>query len=101
MNRGILDKWYASRDPYKAPEQGFFLIGQTREDRPLENGSVRPAGTTVSTSYVIRSEGKRVWTKSGSEYELGEPDADFLIWLDNAGFAFDPDNPLPVKRRQS
>ena len=51
-------------------------------------------GQLVVTSIVKHAEGTFVFTASGSIYELGEPSADHLQQLAEAGISYDPFNPL-------
>lgn len=81
-------------DPYAAPEVS----------RPSVQGNVYgreprfPDGHPIQTSTIVKVEGKYVTTKSGTVYELGEPDPDYVTWCLANGFGFDRDNPLRIKK---
>lgn len=83
-----LECWSTHRGPFQAPEIPPSIRG-------------RLDGKQVITSPVIRSEGKRVWTESGSEYLLGEPDAKWLEWLASNDYQFDPVNPIKTVKKLS
>jgi hypothetical protein len=91
----VLKEWSVSvcpgNDPYKAPEaQRKGLAGKAYGHPNF------PDGAPVFTSAVDRAEGRRVWTKSGSEYVLeGPPDAGYVKYLVETKHApLDLENPL-------
>jgi hypothetical protein len=75
-------------DPYQPPELGGIRLHGTRvgEDSP------------VVTNYVDHVEGRRVTTLTGSVYVLGEPDPQYLRWMAENGHAYDPEQPIRVRR---
>lgn len=77
-----IDGWSTYRGPFEAPELPSRLQGQFSD------------GRYIRTSRIVRAEGQRVYTESGSEYELGEPDPEFLEWLAKNDYPFDPENPI-------
>lgn len=58
------------------------------------------AGKRIRTSCVVDVEGRYVRTKSGSTYVLGQPAADFLEYLRENNFDFDPEHPIKVRTRK-
>lgn len=79
-------------NPFLAPELlGVAIAGEV-------HGHPRKAnGTRVTTSRIVRVEGRRVWTESGTEYLLdGEPRAQYLEWLKARGHAYDPQQPIKL-----
>lgn len=88
MNKGMsrkIDCWFTTRDPFDAPEIGPRIVGTRAGD---------PPGRQVVTSTVEEIDGRYVKTMSGSVYELGEPDPDFVKFLRENGYPFDPENPI-------
>ena len=80
-----------SNDPFLAPEaNGICLRGQVygHPDKPDEK--------FVKTSMVKEVQGNKVFTLN-SIYELGEPDPDFIKWMEMEGLSFDPENPIKLK----
>jgi hypothetical protein len=53
-------------------------------------------GKKKLTSRVVASEGRTITTRSGSRYELGEPDPDFAAWCIKRGKPLDPEQPIKV-----
>ena len=89
MKEYKLENWSVVADPYQAPEiRTLHLSG----DRTPENGLHNP----VTTTRVVEVSGRTVKTRSGSMYILGEPDKEYLTWLDQNKIAFDPENPIKV-----
>jgi len=78
------------RDRFKAPEQldHFHLVGIVD-------------GKTKTTSRVVRSEGRDVWTKAGTHYHLGPVAPDFAAWLMENGLAIDDADPIKLIPRAS
>jgi hypothetical protein len=65
----------------------------------------KPDGTFVVTSPIRRVDGRRIVTRSGTEYELvGDPAPDYLEYLERIGRKYDPEAPIafigakPTKR---
>jgi hypothetical protein len=55
-------------------------------------------GKTIRTSRIVGAEGRRVSTKSGTVYELGEPEPAYRAWLAQHHPDWDPENPVKVHR---
>jgi hypothetical protein len=86
----ILENWSVYCDPYAAPELGAIRLCGTRTNAS-ENKS-------VLTNYVDRVEGRRVTTQSGSVYVLGEPKPEYLQWMAEHGYTYDPEHPIKDRR---
>jgi hypothetical protein len=71
--------------PYLAPE---------RHDHVHLVGVID--GKEKLTSRVVAAKGRIVTTKSGSRYELGEPDPDFVAWCEKRGKPIDPAEPIKI-----
>jgi hypothetical protein len=66
-------------DPYKAPEMySSRICGEVYGNGNFDDGTV------VTTSKIISVRGDIVITHSGSEYELGEVDAEYEKQFPNA-----------------
>lgn len=87
--KGKIENWYT----VAALEEGFHAIAP-------ELRAVRVVGTfegnDIITSKVVDAQGRFIVTSSGSVYELGTPDPDYLAQLANIGWAFDPARPIKV-----
>lgn len=77
-----IDQWSTWKSPFEAPEVGNPCIQGVCEAK------------AIRTSRVVSFRGRIVTTRSGSQYELGEPDELFIEWLKENGYPFDPENPL-------
>lgn len=86
---GPIESWSTFRSPFDAPELPPSVQG------------LLPNGRQIITSRVVRSEGRRVWTENGSEYELGEPDPKFIEWLASNDYQFDPEHPIRMVKKLS
>lgn len=90
-----LTEWeclYASSDPYCPPESAGLRLGGVVTGHPRKED-----GKRVVTSGVVRVEGRRFWTKSGSEYELvGPPSAEYLAYLRETGRTYNEAEPIRV-----
>lgn len=84
-----INVWSTYRDAFTAPEVP-----------PCVQGRI-PNGRHIITSPIVRSEGRTVWTESGSHYELGEPDPRWLEWLASNDYQFDPENPIKTVKKLS
>lgn len=63
------------------------------------DGKKFPDGKNVTTSYIVKAEGRIVTTYSGSQYELeGPPHPDYAAWCQEKGMTIDPENPVKVKK---
>jgi hypothetical protein len=62
----------------------------------------RPDGERVTTMTIVRVEGRRFWTSSGSAYVLeGEPLPQYVTWLKSLGREYEPEQPLTILGRPS
>ncbi len=83
-----LESWSTYRDPWEAPELPLRIVGLLDGER-------------VRTSRVQDSRGRIVITESGSRYLLGEPDPEYLKWLQGHDYRFDPENPIKLVKTMS
>ncbi len=87
-----IENWFTvpGGSDWDAPEiRGICVVGECPEHPKARNGKIQ-------TSLVKRTEGRTVYTKSGSVYQLGEIDPGFLAHLKECGYPFDPENPIRV-----
>lgn len=62
----------------------------------------RAEGERTTTTRVVRVDGRKFWTSSGSAYVIeGEPLPQYVTWLKSLGREYDPEQPLAVLGRQS
>lgn len=86
-NWGVVDR---DADPYIAPELARPRLVGTVFGHPRKSD-----GTKVVTSSIIRVNGLKVNTSSGTEYELeGPPCKDYLAWLLENGIQYRPEAPI-------
>lgn len=90
--------WYTRRpklaSPYLAPEVVGIAVAGEVHGHPR-----KPDGMRVTTTRVVRTEGRRFWTASGTEYVFeGEPSPKFLESVKSQGRAYDSAEPLKVTR---
>lgn len=86
-----LECWavYAPDNGYTAPEcrppclRGI-VTGHPRKDD----------GTKIVTSRIVSSTGRTATTASGTTYELGAPDPEWIAWMVEHGIPFNPDSPI-------
>jgi len=72
-----------SSNPYKAPELTTFkLAGQVYG----QEGRVDGASIITSEVVDLDTTARTAKTASGTKYELGEPDPDWVEWCTNEGF---------------
>ncbi len=77
-------------NPYRAPEARSRGLAGKIYGRPGF-----PDGKFVITSACVRSEGRRVWTRSGSEYLLeGPPDEGYMKFLNEQNIPLDLNDPF-------
>lgn len=55
-------------------------------------------GETVKTSPIVSVDGLHVLTNSGSLYLLGAPRAEWIEWMRENNIAFDPADPIKVRK---
>jgi hypothetical protein len=81
-----------SDDPYLPPERlGISITGNVYARPGFEDGKA------IRTSKVVRVQANLVWTKSGTCYELGTPSEEYLTWLKDHGYDYNPSLPIKVK----
>lgn len=88
-----IEQWSVVRRDFRAPETGGQSISGKIYGHPEQ-----PDGRHVTTSPMVRVNGHRIETESGSLYLLGEPSREYLEWLRSEGIPFDPKQPIVVKR---
>lgn len=85
-----LENWsVAVNDPYTPPEHAG-LYGEVYDNPKFENGM------HIRTSYPVKSEGRIVTTKGGSQYLLGAANPDYVEYLKGIGREIDEENPVKV-----
>lgn len=78
-----LESWYVEPDEWAAPEQArICLVGHIDEV-----GHVR-------TNYVVHIDGRYVETRSGTTYRLGNIHPDYLDFLRDNDYQFNPEHPI-------
>jgi hypothetical protein len=85
-----LENWSFTRRAktrYHAPETGSLVAQGTVTNHP------RLGQGEVVTSPIDKIEGKKVITASGSEYELGQVDPAFRLFMQGLNPEWDPENP--------
>ncbi len=81
-----LENWSVIQEPYDAPELGIkYLRGTRVEDDWF-----------CRTSSIVKVEGRRVTTRSGSIYILGTPDPDYAAYCVSIGKEIDPECPIKI-----
>jgi len=96
MHTVLINFWSVGRnvgDAYMAPERlPEVLTGEVFGHPRKKNG------TRVITSAIVDiPEPGLVRTRSGTLYKLGEPALEYIKYLRDIGYSFDPTN--PIKRR--
>ena len=77
--------------PYQAPEQATrHLVGNV-----MNHPGYAP-GTGIRTSNIVKAEGNIITTNSGTVYELGMIDPEYLEWMKSEGLELDPEQPIKV-----
>lgn len=72
-----IENWFVTRlgDMYTSPEMSSMLIhGEVYGNPKFIDG------TYINTSRVITVEGNKITTRSGSVYELGIPNPEYVQW---------------------
>lgn len=90
-----LDNWalVGTGGPYAAPEcRTPRLTGTLLDDH--DRYVRHKLGKEIITSEIVKAEGRIVFTKSGSCYELMSPHPDYLEYLKEQGSYYNADNPL-------
>lgn len=92
-----IDSWCIvhNQDGYTAPELvTMSLVGHVTGHPRKDDGA------RVRTSHIVKVNGRIVTTNSGTIYELGEPDQEYVKWCDESGHPFDPEQPFPFKQSE-
>ena len=83
-----IDNWYVKRQslsPYHAPELAHeILFGDN--------------GVAVDLVACKKIEGKIITDYSGKQWELGNPKQDYLQYLKDTNYPFDPESPIRDRR---
>jgi hypothetical protein len=88
--------WYL-RQPkgtsfYQAPETTGLCVAGAVFGHPK-----KPDGMRVTTSPIVRVEGRNFWTRTGSAYVIeGDPEPKYLAFLKSIGRGYDAERPLAV-----
>lgn len=85
MQEYHLENWSVIGDYYQAPEIAKIRLSGMR----LEDGK------EVLTSSIQNVDGRKITTRN-SIYILGEPDKDYLKWMQERGIKYDSKNPIKV-----
>jgi hypothetical protein len=87
----LLDNWAVCiKNPYQAPEIAEVSLSGEVYDHPCFL-----AGDKVYTTTILRSEGRKVWTKNTC-YTLGKPAPSYVAWCKENGITIDPNNPVKI-----
>jgi len=88
-----LNQWGVRRrisdNPYLAPECNPVCLVGFRDDDPRQ----------VLTSPIVEVNGKIIKTYSGSTYCLGEPNPEYIAYLESIGYDYDEENPIKDMRK--
>lgn len=77
---------------YMPPEQrGTSVKGQVYGHKRFEDGD------SIVTSRIIGVDGRTVTTESGTQYVLGEINADYLKWCENTDGVRVPTEEVPIR----
>ena len=81
----------AGTGPYTAPELQYLkLLGKVKGHPEFKTGA------TIKTSAIIKTDGRKVYTKSGSVYFLGRINSDYRQYLRRIEHNYDIKNPIKV-----
>jgi len=80
---------------YEAPER----LPRAARGRVYEREGFTD-GKGVTTSRIVEMGEDYVITRSGTRYDLGEVDPDYVQFLEDNGTPFDPTNPLKLPRTE-
>jgi hypothetical protein len=78
-------------NPYSAPE--------ARKYKRSLSGYRDNEESKVITSSIVKINGRKIETSSGSTYILQQIDEEYLTWMNDNGFTYDPDNPIADKTK--
>jgi hypothetical protein len=90
-----LENWrvvHASHnDAFLPPElSGIALVGRVFGHPRFQDGR------EIETSAIAAVAGRIITTRSGSRYELGEPEPGYAEWCKQRGRVIDPERPIRV-----
>jgi hypothetical protein len=101
MNETVfrLEQWSVQAPPFSAPELGRAYLCGVCPERAIEINPNHDPMREIVTSRIVKSEGRRVTTKSGRVYELGSPSPAYVEAMREIGRTIDEDNPVKVIHR--
>lgn len=79
--------WIDQSDPYQAPEAAVICLVGFRDQEPKR----------IITSPIKEVSGKKIITMSGNIYNLDDIDPEYLQWIYDNGFNYNPDDPFKRK----
>lgn len=83
-----------SEDAYRAPEAcGRYLKGHVFGHPKYEDNSV------IVTSGIVSVSGRKITTKRSVYVLDGDPHPTYSQWLEENGFAYDPEQPIKVVKK--
>jgi hypothetical protein len=91
MSTYHLYKWSvvpSFEDPFKAPEINPGRLFGFRDEDPK----------SVRTSPIVSANGREITTRSGSVYILEDIDPEYLAWLEENGYEYNPADPIKIKK---
>ncbi len=89
-----MKNWSVVSDPYQAPEIREHRLAGEVYGHPLF-----PDGYSVTTSEIVKTEGRTVTTKSGTLYELENAHPDYEKYVREVlKREIDPNNPVKILR---
>ncbi len=91
----VIQNWsigVADPSPYTPPEaRGMVIMGVCPARPGFEHG--------ITTSRIVRHEGRRIWTESGSRYVLGKPNPEYVALCKQKGW-YVPTHKRPIGNRK-
>ena len=79
-------------EPYMAPEQKGIMISGVIV---ASNSRKFKVGQRIITSLISRTQGRTMFTQTGSIYELrGDPTPSYMDWLKGRNMKYDPKRPV-------
>lgn len=98
MNPIRISFWYL-RPPKHISRSRASMAQYTCVAGEVTGHALHRDGKRITTSPIIRFEGREFWTASGSHYVLeGEPLPKHMVWQVRSGSTYDSDNPLKELR---
>ena len=97
MNKTTLEQWWVDGDSFDAPEiRRVYLSGEVYNHPDNDRF---PDGKKITTSRIVKTEGRKITTRSGTIYYLGEVEAEYKKFLEDINYDFDPENPIKLIRK--